>query len=52
MTTLNKLMNFLIHSPLLWLEHRAIPKKFGYTAFKELKEKGMKIIPVNHRLLK
>ena len=23
------------------------PKKFGYTAFKELKEKGMKIIPVN-----
>ena len=23
------------------------PKKFGYAAFKELKEKGMKIIPVN-----
>ena len=23
------------------------PKKFGYTAFKELKEKGMKIVPVN-----
>jgi len=23
------------------------PKKFGYTAFKVLKEKGMNIIPVN-----
>ena len=23
------------------------PKKFGYAAFKELKEKGLKIIPVN-----
>ena len=23
------------------------PKKFGYAAFRELREKGMKVIPVN-----
>ena len=40
-------MNFLIPSQLQWLVFHVIQKNSVTAAFKELKEKGMKIIPVN-----
>jgi uncharacterized protein len=47
MTTLNKINEFLDSQPIALVGVSRNPKKFGYTAFKELKEKGMKIVPVN-----
>jgi len=47
MTTLKQINNFLDSQPIALVGASRNPKKFGYTAFKELKEKGMKIIPVN-----
>lgn len=47
MTTLKQINEFLGSEPIALVGASRNPKKFGYTAFKELKEKGMKIIPVN-----
>src|SRR5450759_5829289 len=47
MTTLNQINEFLDSQPIALVGVSRNPKKFGYAAFKELKEKGMKIIPVN-----
>jgi hypothetical protein len=47
MTTLKQINEFLDSQPIALVGVSRDPKKFGYTAFKELKEKGMKIIPVN-----
>ena len=47
MTTLKQINDFFESQPIALVGASRNPKKFGYTAFKELKEKGMKIIPVN-----
>jgi predicted CoA-binding protein len=47
MATLRQINDFLDSQPIALVGVSRNPKKFGYTAFKELKEKGMKIIPVN-----
>jgi predicted CoA-binding protein len=47
MTTLKQINDFLDSQPIALIGVSRNPKKFGYTAFKELKEKGMRIIPVN-----
>lgn len=47
MTTLKQINEFLDSQPIALVGASRNPKKFGYSAFKELKEKGMKIIPVN-----
>jgi uncharacterized protein len=47
MTTLKQINEFLESQPIALVGASRNPKKFGYAAFKELKEKGMKIIPVN-----
>src|SRR5450759_2574103 len=47
MTTLKQINEFLESQPIAMVGASRNPKKFGYSVFKELKEKGMKIIPVN-----
>ena len=47
MTTLKQINEFLDSQPIALVGVSRNPKKFGYATFKELKEKGMKIIPVN-----
>ncbi len=47
MTTLKQINEFLDSQPIALVGVSRNPKKFGYNAFKELKEKGMNIIPVN-----
>ncbi len=47
MSTLKQINEFLSFQPIALVGVSRNPKKFGYTAFKELKEKGMSIIPVN-----
>lgn len=47
MNTLEQINQFLDNQPIALIGVSRNPKKFGYAAFKELKEKGMKIIPVN-----
>ena len=47
MTTLKQIEEFISAEPVAMVGVSRNPKKFGYTAFKELKEKGLKIIPVN-----
>jgi predicted CoA-binding protein len=47
MTTLKQINDFIDSQPIAMVGVSRNPKKFGYTAFKELHEKGMKIIPVN-----
>jgi len=47
MTTLKQINDFLGSQPIALVGVSRNPKKFGYTVFKELKEKGMNIIPVN-----
>jgi predicted CoA-binding protein len=47
MATLKQINDFLDAQPIALVGVSRNPKKFGYSAFKELKEKGMKIIPVN-----
>ncbi len=47
MTSLKQINEFLDSQPIAMVGVSRNPKKFGYTAFKELKEKGMKLIPVN-----
>ena len=47
MNTLKQINQFLDNQPIALVGVSRNPKKFGYAAFKELKEKGMNIIPVN-----
>ena len=47
MATLKQINEFLDSQPIALVGASRNPKKFGYSAFRELKEKGMKIIPVN-----
>ena len=47
MTTLKQINEFLDSQPIALVGVSRNPKKFGYAAFKELKEKGMNIVPVN-----
>jgi uncharacterized protein len=47
MTTLKQINEFLDSQPIALVGASRSPKKFGYSVLKELKEKGMKIIPVN-----
>ena len=47
MTTLKQIEDFISAQPVAMVGVSRNPKKFGYAAFKELKEKGLKIIPVN-----
>ncbi|HEX7493292.1 MAG TPA: CoA-binding protein [Bacteroidales bacterium] len=47
MTTLKQINEFLDSQPIALVGVSRNPKKFGYAVFKELKEKGMKLIPVN-----
>ena len=47
MTTLRQINEFIDSQPIAMVGVSRNPRKFGHTAFKELKEKGMNIIPVN-----
>ena len=47
MKSLKQINEFIDSQPVAMVGVSRNPKKFGYAAFKELKEKGMKIIPVN-----
>jgi predicted CoA-binding protein len=47
MASLNQIESFIASEPVAVVGVSRNPKKFGYTAFKELKEKGLKVIPVN-----
>jgi len=47
MTTLKQIEEFILAEPVAMVGVSRNPKKFGYAAFKELKDKGLKIIPVN-----
>ena len=47
MTSLKQINEFLDSQPIALVGVSRNPKKFGYAAFKELKEKGMNIVPVN-----
>jgi predicted CoA-binding protein len=47
MTSLRQIEDFIAAEPVAMVGVSRNPKKFGYAAFKELKEKGLNIIPVN-----
>ena len=47
MTTLNQIESFFASQPVALIGVSRNSKKFGQAAFKELKEKGMNVIPVN-----
>ncbi len=47
MVTLKQIEEFIASEPIAMVGVSRNPKKFGFMAFKELKEKGMNIIPVN-----
>lgn len=47
MSTLKQISEFLESQPIAMIGVSRNPKKFGYAAFKELKDKGMNILPVN-----
>jgi uncharacterized protein len=47
MTTLKQIEDFIAAEPIAMVGVSRNPKKFGHSAFKELKEKGLNIIPVN-----
>jgi uncharacterized protein len=47
MVTLNQIEKFIASQPVAIIGVSRNSKKFGYAAFKELKEKGMDVIPVN-----
>lgn len=47
MASLKQINEFLESQPIALVGVSRNPKKFGYTAFKELKEKGMNLVPVN-----
>lgn len=47
MTSLKQIREFIASEPIAMAGVSRNPKKFGFAAFRELKEKGMDIIPVN-----
>jgi len=47
MVRLSQIQEFIASEPIAMLGVSRNPRKFGFAAFRELKEKGMKIIPVN-----
>ncbi len=47
MNTIKQINEFINSQPIALIGVSRNPKKFGYTAFKELKEKGMNLLPVN-----
>jgi predicted CoA-binding protein len=47
MVRLNQIEEFIASGPIAMVGVSRNPKKFGFAAFRELKEKGMDIIPVN-----
>lgn len=47
MATLGQIEKFIATEPVALIGVSRNPKKFGYAAFKELKEKGMNVVPVN-----
>jgi uncharacterized protein len=47
MTLLRQIEDFLTAEPIAIVGVSRNPKKFGQMAFKELKDKGLKVIPVN-----
>lgn len=47
MATLKQINEFIDCQPIAVVGVSRNPKKFGYSAFKELKEKGMDLVPVN-----
>ena len=47
MASLRKIEDFLAAEPVAMVGVSRNPKKFGQMAFKELKEKGLNVIPVN-----
>ena len=47
MATLKQINEFLECESIALVGASRNPKKFGYSAFKELKEKGMNLVPVN-----
>ncbi|HNW57436.1 MAG TPA: CoA-binding protein [Bacteroidales bacterium] len=47
MVSLKQIEEFLATEPIALIGVSRSPKKFGFIAFRELKEKGMNIIPVN-----
>jgi predicted CoA-binding protein len=47
MATLRQIEEFLGSEPIALAGVSRNPKKFGFAAFKELKEKGMNVIPIN-----
>lgn len=47
MVTLRQIEEFLSSEPVAMIGVSRDPRKFGFTAFRELKEKGMNILPVN-----
>ncbi len=47
MVALKKIEEFIASEPIAMVGVSRNPKKYGFTAFRELKEKGMNIIPVN-----
>lgn len=47
MTTLNEIQKFLSHKKVAVAGASRNPKKFGGTVFKELKEKGFELYPIN-----
>ncbi|HOB82859.1 MAG TPA: CoA-binding protein [Bacteroidales bacterium] len=47
MVTLKQIEEFIALEPVAMAGVSRNPKKFGFAAFRELKEKGMNIIPVN-----
>ena len=47
MTSLKQIEDFIAAEPIAIVGVSRNPKKFGQMAFKELKDKGLKVIPVN-----
>ena len=47
MTTLKQINEFFESQPIAIVGVSRNPKKFGHTVFKELREKGLKLVPVN-----
>jgi predicted CoA-binding protein len=47
MTTLKQINDFIESQPIALVGVSRNPRKFGHTAYKELKQKGMNILPVN-----
>jgi uncharacterized protein len=47
MTSLKQIKDFIAAEPIAMIGVSRNPKKFGQMAFKELKDKGLKLIPVN-----